>query len=191
MYLLRELVAFSIITVILIQLVFLFDEPKVVETQEIIVKHKLYSMYANIDNIENIVECLATNIYFEARGESLDGKKAVAFVTLNRVESKDFPDDICSVVYQAKHSTWWKEARDRNVPLRNKCQFSWYCDGKSDRVINLDEYDSLYRLASEVIVGKHEDNTNGAIYYHADYVSPTWRLAFTKTTQIDDHIFYR
>ena len=136
-------------------------------------------------------ECLATNIYFEARGESYEGQKAVAFVTLNRVESNKFPNDICSVVYQAKHSDWWAEHKDRLVPIRNKCQFSWYCDGKSDRIRNSSDYQRLYTLAAEVITGRHEDNTDGALWYHANYVRPDWRLTYAKTVDIDDHIFYK
>lgn len=136
-------------------------------------------------------ECLATNIYFEARGESYEGQKAVAFVTLNRVDSNKFPNDICSVVYQAKHSEWWAEHKDRLVPIRNQCQFSWYCDGKSDRIRNSSDYQRLYTLAAEVITGRHEDNTDGALWYHANYVRPDWRLAYAKTVDIDDHIFYK
>lgn len=135
-------------------------------------------------------QCLATNIYFEARGESHEGKKAVAFVTLNRVESPNFPDNICDVVYQARHSRWWKTERDRLVPIKHQCQFSWYCDGKSDYIRNIHEYEEIYKLASEIIVGKHSDNTGGADYYHSTKVKPDWRLAFTRTTKIDAHIFY-
>lgn len=136
-------------------------------------------------------ECLATNIYFEARGESVEGQKAVAFVTLNRVDNNKFPNDICSVVYQAKHSEWWAEHKDRLVPIRNQCQFSWYCDGKSDRIRNSSDYQRLYTLAAEVITGRHEDNTDGALWYHANYVRPDWRLAYDKTVDIDAHIFYK
>jgi spore germination cell wall hydrolase CwlJ-like protein len=136
-------------------------------------------------------ECLATNIYFEARGESYEGQKAVAFVTLNRVDSTKFPNDICSVVYQAKHSEWWAEHKDRLVPIRNQCQFSWYCDGKSDRIRNSSDYQRIYTLAAEVITGRHEDNTDGALWYHANYVRPDWRLTYAKTVDIDDHIFYK
>ena len=102
-----------------------------------------------------------------------------------------FPDDICSVVYQAKHSDWWAEHKDRLVPIRNQCQFSWYCDGKSDRIRNSSDYQRLYALAAEVITGRHEDNTDGALWYHANYVRPDWRLAYAKTVDIDDHIFYK
>ena len=136
-------------------------------------------------------ECLATNIYFEARGESYEGQKAVAFVTLNRVDSTKFPNNICSVVYQAKHSEWWAEHKDRLVPIRNQCQFSWYCDGKSDRIRNSSDYQRIYTLAAEVITGRHEDNTDGALWYHANYVRPDWRLAYDKTVDIDAHTFYK
>ena len=164
------------------------DEVPTVEVEAVSeVAEKAPSFY---DIADKETHCLATNMYFEARGESIDGKKAVAFVTLNRVESKRFPNDICSVVYQAQYSRWWKENKNRLVPVRHKCQFSWYCDGKSDSIRNTKEYESLYRLASEVIVGKHTDNTGGAEYYHAEYVYPDWRLAFNKTTKIDSHIFY-
>ena len=164
------------------------DEVPTVEVEAVSeVAEKAPSFY---DIADKETHCLATNMYFEARGESLDGKKAVAFVTLNRVESERFPDDICSVVYQAQYSRWWKENKNRLVPIRHKCQFSWYCDGKSDSIRNTREYESLYRLASAVILGKHEDNTGGAEYYHADHVYPDWRLAFNKTTKIDSHIFY-
>ena len=164
------------------------DEVPTVAKKAPEVAEKAPSFY---DIADKETHCLATNMYFEARGESLDGKKAVAFVTLNRVESEQFPNDICSVVYQAQYSSWWKENKNRLVPIRHKCQFSWYCDGKSDSIRNTIEYENLYRLASEVILGKYEDNTGGAEYYHADHVKPDWRLAFNKTTKIDSHIFYR
>tara|TARA_R110000772_G_scaffold158411_1_gene269604 strand:+ start:4995 stop:5561 length:567 start_codon:yes stop_codon:yes gene_type:complete len=138
------------------------------------------------DIAQKNTECLATNIYFEARGESYEGQKAVAFVTLNRVESNKFPDDICSVVYQAKYRTGWSES----VPIRNKCQFSWYCDGKSDRIRNSSDYQRLYTLAAEVITGRHKDNTEGALWYHADHVQPSWRLDYNRIAKIDSHIFY-
>jgi len=74
----------------------------------------------DIDTAE--LDCLAKNIYHEARGESLQGKKAVANVTLNRVHSNLFPDTVCGVVYQAVHSRWWLENHNRLVPVRNMCQ---------------------------------------------------------------------
>jgi spore germination cell wall hydrolase CwlJ-like protein len=190
MYIVEDTLAMLGAVVLLTTASLFYDKSDEVPTVEAVseVAEKAPSFY---DIADKETHCLATNMYFEARGESLDGKKAVAFVTLNRVESEQFPNDICSVVYQAQYSSWWKENKNRLVPIRHKCQFSWYCDGKSDSIRNTIEYENLYRLASEVILGKHEDNTGGAEYYHADHVKPDWRLAFNKTTKIDSHIFYR
>src|SRR6056300_549570 len=70
-------------------------------------------------------QCMAMNIYHEARSDGKLGQKAVGFVTLNRVQSKHYPSTPCDVVYQAQLNANGK-------PKRNKCQFSWYCDGKKD-----------------------------------------------------------
>ena len=78
---------------------------------------------------EDELYCLAQNIYFEAGNQPLAGKIAVANVTFNRVEDPQFPDTICGVVYQAKTRVNWK---GDVVPIKHKCQFSWYCDGKPD-----------------------------------------------------------
>lgn len=169
---------------------FAYDETDEVPTEEVTEVIKLERSPSFYEVADKETHCLATNIYFEARGESYEGKKAVAFVTLNRVESPKFPDNICDVVYQAQHSRWWKTEKNRLVPIKHQCQFSWYCDGKSDRVWDQKEYDKLYSLASEIILGKHSDNTGGADYYHSTKVKPEWRLAFTRTTKIDAHIFY-
>ena len=80
----------------------------------------------------NQMHCLATNIYHEARGESFAGKVAVANVTHNRVDSTKYPNTYCGVVYQAQMYVNW---RGNEVPARHKCQFSWYCDGKSDDIV--------------------------------------------------------
>ena len=71
------------------------------------------------------VECLALNIYHEARNQPTAGKLAVAQVTLNRVKHDRFPNTICGVVYQGYYLN--------NNPIKHKCQFSWWCDGKSDK----------------------------------------------------------
>lgn len=137
--------------------------------------------------------CLATNIYHEARGESDHGKVAVAHVTLNRVNSPRYPDSICNVVYQAVHSRWWLEERGRLVPVRNMCQFTWYCDGRSDAVDPFSKgwQDSVY-IAMAVLVNKYNDPTQGAThYYNYHLVKPDWSYVFAHTTTIDNHTFYR
>lgn len=124
------------------------------------------------------VECLAINLYREARGEPIEGILAVAHVTINRTKSKLFPSSICEVVYQ----------RTPRV-----CQFSWVCDKISLRKVNEVVYENLKKVATFVYVNKDsiEDKTDGALFYHADYVNPEWRKKMTVTTQIGRHIFYK
>jgi N-acetylmuramoyl-L-alanine amidase len=140
--------------------------------------------------------CLAKNIYFESGNQSTAGKMAVAHVVFNRVESTLYPDTICGVVYQAKLSKWHLENTGKEVPVRNKCQFSWYCDGLPDDPLfgenwykSLEIASSMYDLWGEDLLTI--DITDGAMYYHATYVNPYWAKSMTKTTRIGDHIFYR
>ena len=77
--------------------------------------------------LELALMCLSLNIYYEARNQPLRGQMAVAEVVLNRVEDKNFPDTICEVVMEGPTYSWKPD-----FPVRHKCQFSWYCDGKSD-----------------------------------------------------------
>ena len=143
-----------------------------------------------IDRAE--LECLALNIYHEARSESSLGQLAVAHVTLNRVKHGKFPDTVCQVVYQAVHSNWWKEHHGRDVPVRNKCQFSWYCDGKSDRVHEQDSWRRIMRLSLDVMLNKTTDPTSGAIYYYnPDLADPFWKDAFQQVALVDNHVFLR
>lgn len=130
------------------------------------------------------VDCLARNIYFEARGEDSDGMRAVGLVTINRVRSDNHPDTVCDVVHESQNDS-------NGHPLRNRCQFSWYCDGRSDRVRDTDSFKVSYEIAKEVLSGDVEDITSGAVNYHADYVSPRWRNDFVETTRVGRHIFYR
>ena len=128
--------------------------------------------------------CLAENVYFEARSQGFAGWVAVAQVTLNRVEDKRFPNTICEVVKQGL-------TYESGHPIKNKCQFSWYCDGKSDKVKNLKVYSEINELVNYVLDQKLFDITDGATHYHADYVRPSWAKTKTKTIEIEDHIFYR
>lgn len=131
------------------------------------------------------LHCLATNIYHEARNEGLTGQRAVAWATLNRVESPKYPNTVCEVVYQAK-------LNENGIPYKNKCQFSWFCDGKSDEIADRASWNVAEQIAFEVITayGKETDPTNGAFMYHAHYVTPYWASAYEKQARIDSHIFY-
>ena len=132
--------------------------------------------------------CLAKNIYFEAGNQPLAGKVAVAQVVQNRVEHPDYPNNICDVVYQAR----WKENWKGNlVPIRHMCQFSWYCDGKSDEPVDSATWIFSLITAERVIQGDFGDITEDATHYHADSVYPYWADSLNKTVHIDNHIFYK
>lgn len=129
---------------------------------------------------ERQLNCLAKNIYYEAGSEPFEGKVAVAQVTLNRTKSKDFPDDVCRVVYQ------------KNVFYQKViCQFSWYCDHAAViRPLNEKSYAESMTVAKKVLLEGFElPSIKEALYYHADYVNPGWKKV--KLTQIGRHIFYR
>ena len=131
-----------------------------------------------LQSVSNEVSCLALTIYFEARGEPDVGKLAVAHVVMNRVQDRRFPDSVCRVVQQGGEQT------------RYRCQFTWWCDGLSDRPRNLRMWETSQKLAQEVYWGGSEDPTQGALWYHADYVAPTWAQVYRRTSQIGRHIFY-
>lgn len=132
---------------------------------------------AGADVVKDI-KCLAQNIYFEARSEPVDGKLAVGHVVLNRVVDSRYPDSICEVVRQGGEEPLYK------------CQFSWWCDGRSDRPKDQRAWKQSMVLARVVFWGYSEDPTNGALWYHANYVKPYWRKILPQGPVIGSHIFY-
>ncbi len=133
------------------------------------------------------IACLAKNIYFEAAVESTAGKLAVAHVTHNRVSSHHYPDSYCKVIYEGKHFA-------SGFPKRDRCQFSWYCDGRHDSPYPGPTWNKVQDLASYYYANANDlrDITDGATHYHADYIdSPRWAKYKKKTVKIDTHIFYR
>ena len=148
----------------------------------------------------NQMHCLATNIYHEARGESYAGKVAVANVTMNRVHNNKFPNTICGVVYQAQTRENWK---GNIVPKRNKCQFSWYCDGKSDDIVlttldgsvikeRMQAWEMSLLISSQMIRGNLIDITTGSThYYNSDLANPYWAEHYVQVVQIDSHSFLK
>lgn len=117
--------------------------------------------------------CLAKNIYFEARNESLKGQIAIALVTLNRLQESRWSDEACGVIYDNK-------------------QFSWYSDGLSDRPRNDDSYEGIALIASAMLDPETAmfDFTYGSTHYHADYVEPYWSQYLVRKTKIGTHIYY-
>jgi len=135
------------------------------------------------DETKQEIYCLADNIYFEAAGEPKVGKYAVAFVTQNRV-NKGFAPDICSVVKQK---------------INGVCQFSWWCESKSRKISTSkvltnaqnEVYNDVLKIAINFYINREqlEDPTEGALFYHANYINPNWRFA-KKRIVIGNHIFY-
>lgn len=139
--------------------------------------------------LEAAIMCLALNVYFEARNQDLDGQIAVTQVVMNRVESEYFPDTPCEVVYQGPTRPSWKGTGEQ-IPVRHRCQFSWYCDGKSDEPKDLQAWSTAQMVAWGVYHGKVVDMVDGALWYHADYVSPEWANHKRPTARYGNHIFY-
>ena len=146
-------------------------------------------------------ECLALNMYHEARGQGTAGLFAVSAVVLNRVNDTRFPNSVCEVVEQGPVRESWKTRKNESLPqskrkyypIKNRCQFSWFCDGKSDTPRNKKKYEELLDLAKLIMYNELilVDITDGALFYHADYVTPGWAKTKQKTVEIQDHIFYR
>lgn len=129
--------------------------------------------------------CLAQNIYFEARGSNFADKVAVADVVLNRVRDHRYPETVCDVVRQGKQDS------DGNMIL-NQCQFSWYCDGKSDRATDEDAWEEAMLIAWNIIEhDRYRGLSEGATHYHATYVNPRWASDLQLVGRIGAHIFYR
>ena len=136
----------------------------------------------------NDIYCMAQNIYFEAGNQPLAGKIAVAQVVLNRLEHPNYPTTMCDVIYQAK----WKENWLGNlVPIRHQCQFSWFCDGKSDDPVDSPTWMYSLRVAADVVQGKYGDITEGSTHYHTIYVHPYWADSLNETVVINEHVFYK
>ena len=132
--------------------------------------------------------CMAQNIYFESANQSFAGKLAVGHVVINRVRDEQFPSNVCDVVYQAKTRINWK---GNEVPIRNQCQFSWYCDGKSDEPVDSKTWMTSLYIADLLLEVGYRDITEGALYYHADYIYPYWADVLEHVVTIDNHLFYK
>ena len=138
------------------------------------------------------VKCLALNMYHEARDQGTAGRLAVSAVVLNRVNDSRFPNTICEVIKQGPTRKSWRDP-SVSYPIKNRCQFSWYCDGVSDEVKDEKTYQKILDFARLIMHNDIQfvDITDGATHYHADYVKPDWADTKTRTTEIGDHIFYR
>ena len=141
--------------------------------------------------LETAFICLALNTYHEAKNQSMIGQIAVAEVVMNRVQDKRFPNSVCEVVKQGPTRPSWEDPK-KEYPIKHRCQFSWYCDGKSDIPNNEKAWKKAQDYAYLVLYNRIAiDVTEGATHYHATYVKPSWARTKTRTTRIESHIFYR
>ena len=129
--------------------------------------------------LNSMLMCLALNVYHEARSDDMLGQYAVAHVVMNRVQHDKFPDDTCAVVHQGYHKG------------KHKCQFSWYCDGKSDTPHDPEAWAWAVLVAYDVLPSRVPDPTYGATHYHATYVKPYWADHYKQTVTLGSHIFYK
>jgi spore germination cell wall hydrolase CwlJ-like protein len=123
-------------------------------------------------------KCLSEALYFEARGETVEGQFAVAEVIVNRVKSARFPGSLCNVINQGTGKKY-------------QCQFTYTCDGNAEVIAEPRAYDEVSKIARAVLDGKVPALTDGATYYHTTAVSPRWSRVFTRTAKIGVHLFYR
>jgi N-acetylmuramoyl-L-alanine amidase len=133
--------------------------------------HGLVSHFWGDSPRDRQMECLAGAVYFETRGEPLEGQLAVAQVVANRAASSRFPDDYCGVVYQ-RH------------------QFSFVRGGKMPRIKRGSKAWKRAVAIARIVDGEHLDSSvPDALFFHARYVNPRWRL--TRIGDVGNHIFYR
>ena len=140
-----------------------------------------YFFIKQAQDVRNL-KCLALNVYHEARSEPEAGQYAVAVVTMNRVASSRYPEDVCKVVYQKS----WSEKQNRFISA-----FSWTTDGKENIPYESDAWKKSFKVASDVYYADAEHKVKDALYYHADYVKPRWAKNKIRITKIGRHIFYK
>jgi len=123
------------------------------------------------------ITCLARTIYWEARGEGSAGMEAVANVVMNRLGHEGFPNTICGVVRQGGE--------------QSGCQFSWWCDGRSDKPKEDASYAIAIKIAQKALKRKLTDRTGGALYFHQRNVTPSWSAEYIETVEVGEHVFYK
>lgn len=142
---------------------------------------------------------MAEALFFETGNQPMIGILGAAEVILNRVKSEKWPNTVCGVVHQGPINKWWKK-RGKIVPVKWKCQFTYYCDGKSDDVSNIVGTKTWAKVIKAVNFiysqfGKLQRDgisiTNGATHYHTTEVNPRWGQLLEHTITIQDHKFFR
>ncbi len=137
----------------------------------------LFAEDARALSVQEEQQCMALALYWEARGETRSGMLAVGWTILNRAEHSEFPATPCGVIYQGGE--------------RPPCQFSWWCDGKSDRPRDSGSWMQARIIASQLLIDPPPDPTGNALFFHSTGIAVPWKRKRTRTAKIGNHIFYR
>ncbi len=127
--------------------------------------------------LEEPLTCLARSIYWEAKGAPDRDMESVANVVMNRLADESYPNAICEVVKQGSEQP--------------PCQFSWWCDGRPDEVVEDDAYELAKEVARQALNQELPDHTDGALYFHDRTVLPSWANEFIRTAETKHFLFYR
>ena len=160
---------------------------------------------------ETELKCMAENIYFEGRAEPMMGKIAIGHVVMNRIKDERFPNTICEVVHQGPVRESWKTRQHKDLPaekriyypIKNRCQFSWWCDGQKDIIwatymngevieSNMTAWRDSINVALWLMSGELKDPTYGAVfYYNPNIANPSWGAVYKETAMIGNHRFMK
>jgi spore germination cell wall hydrolase CwlJ-like protein len=127
--------------------------------------------------LNNAITCLSRTIYWEARGEGAASMEAIANVVMNRLGHEGFPNKICEVVMQGRE--------------HGACQFSWWCDGRSDDAKEDESYATAKEIARKALNRQLTDRTGGALYFHKRKATPSWSTKYIKTVEVGKFVFYK
>ena len=170
-----------------------------------------YEVETGVSVNEDELKCMAENIYFEGRAEPMVGKVAIGKVVMNRIEDTRFPNSICGVVKQGPVRESWKTKKDPDLdkkdrkyyPIKNRCQFSWWCDGQKDIIwatymngevieSNMTAWRDSINVALWLMSGELKDPTFGAVfYYNPNIAKPSWGAIYNETAIIGNHRFMK
>jgi N-acetylmuramoyl-L-alanine amidase len=128
-------------------------------------------------DVDEELRCLALAMYFEARNEGPEGMRAVGWVVLNRIANDEFPGTACDVVREGGETP--------------PCQFSWWCDGKSDAPTDTDQWQTALAVATKILDDPDQDPTKGALFFHSANIEVPWVIERTKTAEFLGHVYYR
>ena len=129
---------------------------------------------------------MALKLYPAASNDSTMGPREGGQVVMSRVYDYRVTDYVCDGIHQGKHYNGY--------PVRNRCQFSWYCDGKSDKPREAYAWAYAQMVAADTLIGQGidvTDMTQGATHYHANYVRPYWADKLEYTVTYGSHLFYK